>query len=41
MLKNGITLVQVFDAYDVNKDGDVTIKEFSRILKRLDETLTD
>ena len=41
MLKNGITLVQVFDAYDVNKDGDITIKEFSRILKRLDETLTD
>jgi calmodulin len=41
MHKNGITLMQVFDAYDVNKDGGVTIKEFSRILKRLDDSMSD
>jgi len=41
MHKNRISLRQVFDAYDVNKDGDITIKEFKRILLKLDEMLTD
>lgn len=41
MTKNHISLRQVFDAYDVNKDGDITIKEFKRIMMKLDETLTD
>jgi|JI9StandDraft_2_1071091.scaffolds.fasta_scaffold312335_1 Ca2+-binding EF-hand superfamily protein len=41
MAKNHISLRQVFDAYDVNKDGDITIKEFKRIMLKLDESLTD
>lgn len=41
MTKNSIQLFQVYDAYDINKDGDMTTKEFSRILKKLDETFTE
>jgi Ca2+-binding EF-hand superfamily protein len=41
MHKNHVSLRQVFDAYDINKDGDITIKEFKRIMQKLDETLTE
>jgi Ca2+-binding EF-hand superfamily protein len=39
--KNNISLYQVFEAYDVNKDGDLSINEFRRIMKKLDETLSE
>lgn len=38
--KNNISLFQVFEAYDVNKDGDLTITEFRRIMKKLDDSFT-
>lgn len=38
--KNNLNLYQVFEAYDVNKDGDLTIIEFRRIMKKLDSTLS-
>jgi Ca2+-binding EF-hand superfamily protein len=41
MQKNHVSLRQVFDAYDINKDNNITIKEFKRIMFKLDETLTD
>jgi Ca2+-binding EF-hand superfamily protein len=34
-----ITLLEVFDAYDVNKDGDISLDEFKRIMKRLDSSM--
>jgi Ca2+-binding EF-hand superfamily protein len=41
MHKNHVSLKQVFDAYDLNRDGDINIKEFRRIMLKLDESLTD
>lgn len=41
MTKNNILLYQVYDAYDINKDGDMTIKQFSRIIKKLDDSFTE
>lgn len=41
MTSNSIQLYQVYDAYDINKDGDMTVKEFSRILRKLDESFTE
>jgi len=37
----GITLQQVFDAYDINHDGDISLLEFRRIMTRLDNTMSD
>lgn len=39
--KKGIQLYQVYDAYDIDKDGDMTIKEFTRILRLLDDSFTE
>lgn len=41
MTNKGIYLHQVYDAYDVNKDGDMTVVELSRILRKLDETFSE
>ena len=41
MTKNSLSLQQVYDAYDVDKSGDMTLKEFARIIKKLDDSLSD
>jgi Ca2+-binding EF-hand superfamily protein len=35
-----IPLVETYDAYDTDKNGELTITEFERILKRLDTSFT-
>lgn len=35
-----MTLYKVFSAYDVDSSGELTIEEFEKIMKRLDNTFT-
>lgn len=41
MTKNNLLLQQVYGAYDIDNSGDMTIKEFSRIIKKLDDTFSE
>lgn len=36
-----LTLYQTFSAYDLDKSGKLTIEEFQKIMKRLDETFSN
>jgi Ca2+-binding EF-hand superfamily protein len=35
-----LTLYKTFSAYDTDKSGELTIEEFEKIMKRLDNTFT-
>ena len=41
LTKKGLTLFKVYTAYDGDKSGQLDIKEFSKILKRLDPGFTE
>lgn len=39
--KKGLTLYKVFQVYDSDKSGELTIDEFKKVMKKLDSGLTD
>ena len=39
--KRNATLYQVFKAYDHDKSGELDLKEFGKIMKRLDSNFSD
>ena len=41
LTKKGVTLYKVFQVYDNDKSGELDVKEFGKIMKRLDGSFTD
>ena len=41
LTKKGVTLYKVFQVYDNDKSGELDVKEFGKIMKRLDPSFTD